>query len=145
MSVRRDQPRGSAAEYLRILWEEMRDGYRQDCVRHAVRLSEILAAEGRAPWIARLRHVTSEERGEFHWPLTPLRYRGRGAPTWTTHYVACADGLAFDPLAEHPIPVASYSAAVFAIDVPLVEHFDSATTAAHLRDGTLSDAFRPGR
>lgn len=82
----------------------------------------MLIADGRDAWIGRVRRV--EQRGTitFHAPLTPLRFRGRSGPTWTTHYVCCSGNTAYEPLLGVPIALAEYSVAVFgeAIDIERV-------------------------
>jgi hypothetical protein len=95
----------------------MPDRYVGDCLVHARRIAALLAAEGRTPWIARIRCV--EQRGDavFTHPLIPKRFLGKGALAWTTHYVACADGQAYDPIAGEPVPIDDYVRIIFG-DVP---------------------------
>ncbi|MGZ4779181.1 MAG: hypothetical protein ACXV5L_08290 [Thermoanaerobaculia bacterium] len=100
-------------EYLRELYGAMADRYSGDCLKHARTIRDLLVAEGRNAWIARLRKTEKFGDATFHAPLIPLRYRGRGGPTWTTHYVCCFDGKAYDPLLGAPVPIAGYSMAVF--------------------------------
>lgn len=114
----------------------MQSAYTADCVTHAAALAALLIDEGRAPWIARLREVAAD----FWAPLSPLRFP---ATTWNTHYVCCADGLAFDPILGVPHPLDGYAAAVFGRAIPLVEHFPPAVTAELVRRGELRKAFHP--
>ena len=100
-------------ERLVELSEAMAGGYVGDCLKHARLLREQLVAEGRDAWIGRLRKREARGQDTFHGPLTPLRYRGRGAPTWTTHYVCCSGETAFDPLLGFPIDISEYALAVF--------------------------------
>jgi hypothetical protein len=79
-----------------------------------------LRAEGRDAWLGRLRRT--ERRGDsiFHHPLIAVRYRNRGlarVPAWTTHYVACCEGEAWDPLAEGPVAIGEYPQRVFGEDL----------------------------
>ena len=106
-------------DYLRQLFESMDDHYAGDCLKHARAIQQHLVAGGRDAWIGRLRWI--EQRGDstIHHPLRPLRYRGRSGPTWTTHYVCCCDGEAFDPLLGVPVPLASFSALAFGVDIPI--------------------------
>ena len=54
-----------------------------------------------------------EVRGDqvFHAPLIP-RTLGHAA-AWTTHYVSCCDGMAYDPVAGKPLRLETYSLEVF--------------------------------
>lgn len=97
--------------------EVLRRGDYWDCRRSATRLAELLRAEGRAPWIGRLRR--REVRGDsvFHAPLTARV--GDRSMTWTTHYV-CVDGdVVHDPVAGEPLPIAAYSRRVFDADIDI--------------------------
>ena len=127
----------SAADYIREAATAER--YEQDCVAHACRIAELLLAERREPWIGRIRDV----QGNYHGPLIPLRYLGKGAPTWTTHYVACAGREVFDPLAGEPVEVDRYTIEVFGRKLDVVEHFDAGETQRLLQSGEFLQAFRP--
>jgi hypothetical protein len=118
-----------AVDYLHEISAALDDGYPADCVTHACRLTELLLAEGKKPWIARLRDVRYVASGVFHGPLTPIRLAGRKGPTWTTHYVACDGDFVYDPLTGTPVAVAEYSVAAFGRDIPLERFLDEATTA----------------
>ena len=100
-------------EYLRRVSESMADRYFGDCLQRAHEIQALLIAEGRDAWIGRLRKVEQRGSATFHAPLTPLRFRGRSGPTWTTHYVCCSDKTAYDPLLGVPVSLAGYSLAVF--------------------------------
>ena len=106
-------------DFLLQLSESMRDAYSGDCLKHARAIQQHLEAEGRDAWIGRLR--LTEKRGDstFHHPLRPLRYRGRSGPTWTTHYVCCSGGEAFDPLLGVPVPLASFSMLAFGVEIAI--------------------------
>ena len=119
----------------------MAERYAGDCVAHACRTAELLLAEHRAPWIGRIRDV----QGNVHGPLTPLRYRGKGAPTWTTHYVACAGRQVYDPLVGKPIDLDKYAMEVFGRQLDIAEHFDARETERLLRSGEFRNAFRPAK
>jgi len=88
-----------------------------NCLAAVETLAGLLLEEGRSPWIGRLRK--SEARGDsvFHAPLMPLRFHG--AITWTTHYVCVERGIVYDPVALRPLPLRSYSQAVFGEDIPI--------------------------
>ena len=103
----------TAEEYLRELSAALADRYSGDCLAHARRIQAHLIAEGRNAWIGRFRKTERRGSTTFHAPLMPLRFRGRGAPTWTTHYVCCSGETAYDPLLGAPVPLAIYSVAVF--------------------------------
>jgi hypothetical protein len=118
-----------AGDYLHEISAALDDGYPADCVTHACRLTELLLAEGKKPWIARLRDVRHVASGVFHGPLTPIRLAGRKGPTWTTHYVACDGDLVYDPLTGAPVAVAEYSVAAFGRKIRLERFLDEATTA----------------
>jgi hypothetical protein len=134
----------TAIDYLRVVSLEMKSGYTLDCVTHACALARLLLDAGRAPWIGRLRETI--ERGEhvFHAPLTPVRFKGKAARTWTTHYACCAGNEVYDPIAGQPIPLGSYAEVVFGRALPVVEHFSPQVTAELLGRGELRMAFRPG-
>lgn len=103
----------AARAYLAELSSAMTDSYLGDCLVHAKAIAETLAAEGEEPWLGRVRNRTAT----FHGPLTPLRYRGRNGPTWTTHYVCCCNEFAYDPLAGVPLPLDRYAREVFGLDL----------------------------
>jgi hypothetical protein len=131
-----------AVDYLHEISAALDDGYPADCVTHACRLTELLFAEGKKPWIARLRDVRHVASGAFHGPLTPIRLAGRKGPTWTTHYVACDGDLVYDPLTGAPVAVAEYSVAAFGREIPLERFLDEATTAELCRRNALRAAMR---
>ena len=98
------------------------DKYVGDCLKHARAIAELLRAEGKQPWIGMLRKVEERAAGRFHFPLIPRRFSGhRSVPAWTTHYVCCCDGLAYDPLLGRPEPLETYSSAVFGCEIPVTE------------------------
>lgn len=111
-----------------------------DCVAHAIAIAERLLAEGREPWIGRLRHITTRGSDVIHEPLTPLRFR---TSTWNTHYVCCCDGEAWDPILESPVPLGDYARAVFGHDLVVAEHLSAEETARLAGEGELRKAFRP--
>jgi hypothetical protein len=82
-----------------------------NCLAAARAIAALLLSGGRSPWLARLRKTSIVNGQTFHWPLIPRRADVHAA--WTTHYVCCCDGLAFDPLAETPIELAKYTQEVF--------------------------------
>lgn len=119
----------------------MNDRYIGDCVVHACAIAEALVADGRAAWIARLREVIATNGQEFHAPLIPRRMFGENALTWNVHYVACADGEAYDPIAGAPIAIDDYSVAIFGRDIPLQTHIDQSETQRLVAEGRLREAF----
>lgn len=105
-----------AIELLHALSASMHDAYAGDCLNHARRLVAELRAEGREAWLGRLRWTEQRGSATVHHPLIPLRYRNRGlatVPSWTTHYVACCEGEAWDPLVGEPVALDGYAAATF--------------------------------
>ncbi|HYI10380.1 MAG TPA: hypothetical protein VEK57_15075 [Thermoanaerobaculia bacterium] len=130
----------TAEDYLREASLAMGDAYTENCVRHACAVAELLLAEGRAPWIGRLREVIPRGDTTFHPPLIPKRFPGT---TWNTHYVCCSGEEAFDPMAGEPVPVAEYSERVFGREIAVQEFLDAPTTEQFLRDGKLKQAFHP--
>jgi hypothetical protein len=129
--------RKGSEDYLRTIFASLADGYPDDCVAHACRLVELLLVEGEAPWIARLRDTQQTENGTFHGPLIPMSLTGRNHRSWTTHYVACAGGRAYDPLAGEPIALADYVRKVFGRALPLETLLDADRTAKSSHAGTL--------
>lgn len=120
----------------------MNGGYTFDCVTHACALAKLLADGGRRPWIGCLRESTESEKGVFHMPLTPMRFTGRQARTWTTHYVCCEGNDVYDPIAGTPLPAERYAEAVFGRALPVGEHFSADATAELLQRGELRQSFR---
>jgi hypothetical protein len=131
-----------AVDYLREISAALDDGYPADCVTHACRLAELLLAEGKKPWIARLRDVRHVASGVFHGPLTPIRLAGRKGPTWTTHYVACEGDDVYDPLIGAPIAIAGYSTLAFGRNIPIERFLDEATTGELCGRNALRSAMR---
>jgi hypothetical protein len=131
----------TAVGYLHEISLSLDDGYRGDCVAHACALAELLLAEGKDPWIARLREVRQLAAGLFHGPLTPIRLAGRNGPTWTTHYVACEGDIVYDPLIGTPAAIAEYPAAAFGRDIPIERFLGEAATAELCRRKALRTAF----
>lgn len=120
----------------------MDEAYLEDCVAHTCRIAELLRAEGRAPWIGRLRHRTSDGDRVMHWPLIPTRYSGRRGPAWTTHYVACAGRLVYDPILGEPVDADAYAPAVFGKQLEIETHLDPETTERLLGSGGIRETFR---
>jgi hypothetical protein len=89
----------------------VRSGGYWNCLAAARELSALLLAEGRSPWIARLRKTKALGGEVFHAPLIPQR--PGVAATWTTHYVCCCDAMAYDPVAGEAIRLEVYSVEVF--------------------------------
>jgi hypothetical protein len=131
-----------AVDYLHEISAALDDGYPADCVTHACRVVELLLAEGKQPWIARLRDVRHVAAGVFQGPLTPIRLLGRKGPTWTTHYVACDSNVVYDPLTEAPIAIDGYSVAAFGREIPIERFLDEAATADLCRRNALRAAMR---
>ncbi|MGA8809939.1 MAG: hypothetical protein WB973_18865 [Thermoanaerobaculia bacterium] len=131
-----------AVDYLHEIAAALDDGYPADCMAHACRVAELLLAEGKQPWIARLRDERHVVSGVLHGPLTPIRLAGRQGPTWTTHYVACEGDVVYDPLTNAPIAIAEYSIAAFGRDIAIERFLDEATTADLFRRKALRAAMR---
>ena len=93
-----------------------RSGNYWNCLAAARKLSALLLADGRSPWIARLRKTVALGDEAFRVPLIP-RVAGVAA-TWTTHYVCCCDGMAYDPVAGRVIPLETYSMELFGKEIP---------------------------
>ena len=89
----------------------------RDCLKDAREIAARLRAEGKSPWIGRLRKVEETEYGRFNHPLIP---RVPNVLAFTTHYVCCCDGLAYDPLLDAPEPLETYSRTLFGIEIPIV-------------------------
>jgi hypothetical protein len=107
---------GRVAECLEGHAAALRSGGYWNCLTAARELSALLLAEGREPFIARLRKTEPRDGYVFHGPLTP-RVRGLKA-AWTTHYVCCCDGKAYDPVAGAPVPLDVYTSEVFGEQIP---------------------------
>lgn len=136
----------SAAEYLRELSLAIDDGYPDDCVTHACRIAELLQADGLAPWIGRIRDVSTIGDAVFHGPLVAERFRGKETLAWTTHYVACSGREVYDPLAGVPLDFDAYSRVVFGRPLTVEQHLDSDETARLLASGELrGNVARPRR
>ena len=127
-------------EYIREASLAMQERYDSDCVTHACRVAELLLAEERAPWIGRVREVVVSNGRVFRGALIPLRYAGRGAPAWTTHYVCGSGRQVYDPLAGEPVDVGGYGEVVFGKALAVETLFDSAATEQLLREKGLRRA-----
>lgn len=101
------------AVHLQRLHEETREAYAPDCLKVANELKALFVAQGRSASVLRLRSRAVRDGQLVVAPLIPLRYIGRGAPTWTTHYACCADGLVYDPLFAAPVPIDTYPLLAF--------------------------------
>src|SRR5882724_1923210 len=134
-----------ALDYLEEISSSLDRGYPGTCVTHACRLAELLLADGKHPWIARLRDVQETALGIFHGPLRPMRLAGPSCPTWTTHYVACEGDHVYDPLASEPMPLARFAVSVFGRELPVECFLDAATTAERCRRDELRAAFQVKR
>lgn len=97
--------------YLEAQSALVRSGGFWNCLAAARELSALLLAAGRSPWVARVRKTVDMGGRVFHAPLIP-RAQGIKA-TWTTHYVSCSDGMAYDPVAGRPVPLEMYGMEVF--------------------------------
>lgn len=96
------------------------DAYTLDCLAFAREIRASLAAEGRAATLLRVRqHERRVDGSVFVAPLTPLRYLGRGGPTWNTHYACRAGDRVFDALFAAPVALADYTRLAFGRDIPL--------------------------
>lgn len=109
--------RSRVTAYLEEQGALVRSGGYWNCLAAAGELSALLLAEGRRPWIARLRKTEAVGGRVFHAPLI-ARVPGVAA-AWTTHYVCCCDGMAFDPVAGRPSRLEAYSSEVFGEEFPL--------------------------
>ena len=123
--------------YLRETSASMTTRYPEDCVAHAVRLAELLSAEGAEPWIGRIRELVVEGERTISRPLIPLRFSGIGKPQWSTHYVCCNDGLAYDPLVGEPVNVDELALRVFGRTLEVTEAVSPSKVQALLDAGTL--------
>lgn len=113
----------------------VRTGGYWNCLAAARELSALLLAEGRSPWIARLRKTLSLEGQVFHAPLIP---RAQGvAATWTTHYVCCCDAIAYDPVAGKVMRLETYSLEVFGEEIPMEVFVQTAELPAYLAGNQL--------
>ena len=135
----------TAAEHLRALSAAMADRYVDDCVAHAAAIAALLLAEGRSPWIGRVRDTRVMGELTFHGPLIPRRFVGRNAPAWTTHYIACSGAEVYDPLVGEPTAIDGYTELVFGRALDVETHLDVDVTAELLRDGTLRQHCRSVR
>lgn len=90
-----------------------------DCLKRAQEIAARLRADGKQPWIGMLRETYELPAGRFHAPLTPIVVHGAEVPTWTTHYVCCCDGYAYEPLLEQPEPLETYAMTLFGREIPI--------------------------
>ena len=133
----------TAADYIREMSAAMAERYAEDCVAHAARTAERLLAERRSPWIGRVRDVSEKDGVRFDAPLIPLRYLGKGALAWTTHYVACTARQVYDSVAGVPLDLDAYTVEVFGRDLEVSTYLDAAATARLLATGDFRSAFPP--
>ncbi len=113
----------------------LRSGQFSDCLTIALHLAKLFLDEGKTPWIARFRKQEVANGRCFHSPLIP-RTPGLTA-TWTTHYVCCLDGLAFDPLSNQPVPVEHFGVNIFGLQM-LPDVFLNTTELVSSLDSSLS-------
>jgi hypothetical protein len=116
----------AARAYLRERSAQLDHELPGDCLVEARKVAEALIADGKRPWIGRIR----DQRGDFHGPLHPVRFTGWNAPAYTTHYVCCADDLAYDPIIGEPVPVSDVAERLFGRPLDV----EDVTTASSLRD-----------
>jgi hypothetical protein len=91
-----------------------------DCLSRARALAARLSAEGKKPWIGILRDVQETAAGRYHAPLIPRGFSGLPqVPAWTTHYVCCCDGYAYDPLLDDPEPLETYAVRLFGREIAI--------------------------
>jgi hypothetical protein len=129
-----------SAAYLEEQSALVRSGCYWNCLAAARELSALLSAEGKTPWIARLRETETLDGETFHHPLIP---RGLGVSlAWTTHYVCCCDGLAYDPVASQPAQLEVYTLDVFGKQIAMEVFVAAAELPAYLASGQL---LRDGR
>lgn len=95
----------------------VRSGSYWNCMVAARKLASLLIDSGRSPWIARLRKTLKMGDEVFHAPLTP-RVPGIYA-TWTSHYVCCCDGIAYDPIAGKAMRLEDYTLKMFGEQLPM--------------------------
>jgi hypothetical protein len=124
----------TAADYLRDTSLAMTERYAGDCRQHAYKIAKLLIAEGRSPWIARIRETVVQGDNVFHAPLTPRRLFGDSSVTWTTHYVACAGGEAYDPIIGEPVPLEGYTERLFGREISVDIFLDCEATEQFLED-----------
>jgi hypothetical protein len=135
-----------ASEYLRERSAQFEHELPGDCVDEAIHIAELLLAEGKRPWIGRIR----DRRGDFAGLLYAWRFEGRQAIGWTTHYVCCEGDLAYDPLAGEPVPVGEFAARVFQKPLEIAHLLDVEDTPdikASIRQAVYasSSTHHPGR
>lgn len=86
-----------------------------DCLATARELARLLLAGGRYPWIARVRAAETIDDQTYHAPLVP---RAPGINrVWTTHYVCCCDGVAWEPVTGRPMPIGTYAVEMFGMPI----------------------------
>ena len=125
----------SVIAYLEEQSALVRSGGYWNCLVATRKLSALLLAEGRSPWVARLRKTESFGDQVFHAPLIP---RGVGVKaTWTTHYVCCCDGMAYDPVAGRPIRLETYSLEVFGEQISMEVFVPTGELPAYLAGNPL--------
>lgn len=102
-----------AENRLKQLHEDTREAYTLDCLTVANELKALLVAQGRVASLLRLRKRSLLDGQLWAGPLTPRRYAGRGAPTWTTHYACYCEGWVYDALFFDPVPIVDYALRAF--------------------------------
>jgi hypothetical protein len=107
----------SIQDYLEEQNAIVRSGGYWNCLKAARKLSALLLAAGRSPWIARLRKTGNIGGEVFHFPLIP--HRLGVAAAWTTHYVCCCDEMAYEPVVGREIQLETYSLEVFGEQISL--------------------------
>lgn len=123
----------SLQTYLRDLSARLADRYEGDCIGQAEAVARRLLEAGEHPWIGSIRDV----RDEYHAPLIPLRYAGRGGPAWNVHYVACAGTDAYDPLVGEVMPAVWLAETLFGRPLEVVKAVGETELGQLLAEGGL--------
>lgn len=91
--------------------------YSESCSLIAFVLTELLIKEGRSPELFVIREGVKDDYFIHNKTLLPVQYNGR--IKWNAHVICCADGLAYDPIMEKPIPLKDYCKTVFGEEVKM--------------------------
>jgi len=110
----------------------MTERYAGDCRQQAYEIAKLLIAEGRTPWIVRIRETVTLGDSVFHAPLTTVRKFGFDSVTWTTHYAACAGSEVYDPVIGEPVSLDGYTVRMFGREIPVETYLDCEATEQFL-------------
>lgn len=92
--------------------------YTESCALIAENIAKMLLQSGKRPEIIFISGKRKDSSDIItNEPLKPLSYEGR--VTWGAHIVCLCDGLVYDPMIGHTVPLEEYAHKAFGADVEI--------------------------